>query len=166
MKRVSIYFTAMVILTGVTWSCKNASEKMAEKIIEKSIKQATGEKVDIDYDKDQVTIQTEEGSVKVGTENASWPSGAPSEVPEFTFGKITAVVSSETDEANGWTMGLSRVSADAVDKYNKQLKEKGFKTQVVNMAGVGGTLTGTKEKITVAVMIGEGEGSLSVQVAN
>lgn len=162
-KLISLITLSLTFILTIS-SCKNATEKAAEKILEKSIERSTGEIVDIDIENQTTVIETEEGRVEINALQNSWPKDIPSEIPEFNYGKITGVTSTTTDDNKTWTVVFTEVKKDAIDQYNKDLKGKGFKTQTVTMSGLGGTISAETEKMTIAVMIGEGEASVSVQV--
>jgi hypothetical protein len=44
----------------------------------------------------------------------------PAEVPEFKYGKIKGVTTSELPDAYNWTVVYDEVPADAVKKYNDE----------------------------------------------
>ena len=155
---------SLFILLGLAASCKKAAEKTAEKMIEKSLKKSTGEDVDIDLKDQKAVIETEEGRVEVEAMAKSWPEEIPSSVPKFSYGKISGVTTTSTDEGNMWTIVFSDVSENATGKYNSDLKANGFKTQTVNMSGIGGTVSAEKDKITVALVVGEKDASVTIQV--
>jgi hypothetical protein len=159
-----ISLITLSLMISVTFSCKNAAKKATEKMIEKSIQKSSGEDVDVDLDNQNVVIETEEGRVEVNASGKSWPKEIPSDVPEFKYGKISGVTTTKTDENLIWTIVFSEISKDAIDKYNKELKSKGFETQTVTMSGLGGTISGEKDDMKVAVMMSEGNASVSIQV--
>jgi len=162
-KLISLMTLSLTVI-GLTFSCKNAAEKAAEKMIEKSIQKSTGEDVDIDIENQRTIIETEEGRVEVNALSKSWPNDIPPVVPEFKYGKISGVTSTVTDEDKMWTVVFSDVPNDAIDKYNKDLKGKGFKTQTVSMSGLGGTISAEKDDMGVAAMLGDGNASISIHV--
>jgi len=162
-KLISLMTLSLAIIS-LTLSCKNAAEKAAEKMIEKSIQKSTGEDVDIDIENQKTIIQTDEGRVEVNALAKSWPNDIPPAVPEFKYGKISGVTYTVTDEAKIWTIVFTEVAKEATDKYNSELKAKGFKTQTVSMSGLGGTISAEKDNMVVAAMLGEGEASVSIQI--
>ncbi len=164
--RLSTYVAAFFTILLLAISCKNAAEKKAEKIIEKSIEKSTGEDVDIDIENQKTIIETEDGRIEVNALTNSWPDDIPAGVPEFTYGKISGATSSSTDEGKLWTIVFTDVPGNATEKYDSDLKGKGFKTQSVNMSGLGGTISAEKNNITIAAMVGDGEASISVQVSS
>ena len=158
-----LVFSGFITLVS---GCKNAAEKSAEKMIEKSIKKSTGEDVDIDIKDQKTVIETEDGRMEVDALAKSWPDGIPSDIPEFKYGKISGVTSTTTDEGKMWTVVFSDINENATEKYNTDLKNKGFKTETVSMSGIGGTISAKKENMVVAAMIGDGEASISVQIGS
>jgi hypothetical protein len=51
-----------------------------------------------------------------------------------------------------------------LDKYDAQLKEKGFETILMKMGDKGGSITAESDKYNVFLMGGEGTLSLSVSI--
>lgn len=160
-----VFLTAIFAISfGLLFSCRNSSEKTAEKVIEKSIKNTSGEDVDVDINNQKTVVETEEGRVEFDGSAKSWPSAIPSEVPEFNYGKITGLTTNESDDTKGWTIIYSDVPGDAADKYKSDLKSKGFTTQSVSVGGMGGSVTAEKGNIAVVLMAGEAQATVSVQV--
>ena len=153
-------FTSIVLV----FSCKNATERAAEKMIEKSIKKSSGEDVDVDLKNQKTVVESEEGRFEVDGSVKSWPKDIPATIPEFKYGNVTGVTTNETAEARGWTIIFEDVTGNATDKYNTELKGKGFETQTVSMGGAGGTIAAEKENLVVAVMAAEGGATVSVQI--
>jgi hypothetical protein len=149
---------------SLCFSCRKAAEKATEKMIEKSIKKSTGEDVDIDFKNQKTVVESEDGRFEVDVSTHSWPAEIPATVPEFKYGEVTSVTTNETAESRGWTIILKDVPGDATEKYGKELKGKGFKTQTVNMSGMGGTISAEKDNLVVAVMSAEQGATVSVQV--
>jgi hypothetical protein len=113
----------LVALAGLVSACggDDAGEKAGEKIAEKALEDAGTAGADVDIDGDNVTIESDEGTVKVGTGDV--PESFPSDL-SIPDGDITASVDSPQGamltidvedpaaafdeavadlEANGWT---------------------------------------------------------------
>ena len=180
---ISLAGTLLVFLaiSVMTTSCKSKREENAERRIERAIEDATDEKVDVDIEDGEITIKTEEGDMDIigkdgemtiktkdgeitATDDVeSWPEEIPDEIPEFTYGDIILLTTSNVDGGHGWTMVFENVPDEAFDKYKKELKEKGFEAFSVSLPN-GGSINAEKGKIHVAAMGGEGNASVSVQV--
>lgn len=144
-------------------SCKQASEKQGEKMMENTLEQATGEKTDVDLDKNKVTIESDNMKTVIETDAKTWPETVPSEVPKFTWGNIIHTTTSEMDETKAWGVHFEGVPMDALDKFDTELKKAGFKTTKFTM-GKGGNVTAEKGKLLVTATIGEGKGYVSIQL--
>lgn len=152
-------FLIIALLPG----CQNAGEKAAENAAEAAIENASGESTEVDINGNKVTIEGENYKTELNTAENKWPDGIPGDVPEFAFGKITAVTTTETDEVYGWGVNFQDVPKDAVEKYAALLKEKGFQTTKLIM-DEGGTVTGEKGNLIVSLISGDDMTHLSIQV--
>lgn len=166
MKKLSLFSLAGILIVflavSVTTSCKSKKEKEADRV-ERMIEQATGEEVDIDTEEGEIVIETEDGTITATDQQTTWPEDIPDDVPEFDFGDIVVVSSNTMEGGYGWTLVMENVPDNAINEYEKALKENGWEVQKVTM-GKGGNLNGQKGKQYVAVMAGEGGASISVQI--
>jgi hypothetical protein len=167
-KSLIIRTTGLIVLTFLftvlTISCQKASEKTGEKLMENALENATGQKTDIDLEKGKAVFQTGDGSIEVDSNAKSWPSEIPGDVPEFKFGKVKAVTTSIMDGSKSWNVAFEEVQDGFLDKYEAQLKEKGFETISMKMGDKGGTITAESDKFSVFLMGGEGNLSIGVTV--
>ncbi len=139
-------------------SCKKASEKVSEKIIEKSI----GNDADVAIDKDKITIKTDEGTFTTDVSENSWSDEIPNEVPEFRYGKILSVTTQQMDEGNSWMLVFENVPETALKEYQTELKNKSFKISSMTTYGTGGMLSAEKDKLSVMIMAGEGNATVTI----
>lgn len=155
----------LVFLTiFMLFSCQNKSEKAGEKLMENALENATGKDANIDIDKEKAVIETDAGRIEVDGNAKSWPNEIPEDIPEFKFGKIDAVTTSNFDDTKAWVIAFSELQDGFLDKYDAQLKEKGFETMLMKMGDKGGSITAESDKYNVFLMGGEGTLSLSVSV--
>ena len=119
---------------------KSSQEKMAEKIL----KQATGKDVDVKMQGGKIQIE-EKGSKTEIAETTTWPQEMAKDVPRFTAGKIERVVKTH-EEGDIWTFNIYFVdiNRDDIKKYDGALKEKGWQTDIMQMADKGGYLNAQK----------------------
>ncbi len=82
LKQVFALLLALAVMF-VFDSCKKASEKTGEKMIETAI----GNNADVDMDDEKIVIKTDEGTFTSDAKADSWPDAIPSDVPEFKNGK-------------------------------------------------------------------------------
>ena len=148
----------LLSLSIVFQSCKRTSEKASEKIIEKSL----GDDAEVDIDGEKVVIKTDEGTFTTDATINSWPKEAPGEVPEFKYGDVIGVTTQEVDESNNWVVIFENVPAKALQEYKKTLESEGFKINFTTTAGTGGHLAAEKGKISVMLMAGEGNATITI----
>ncbi|MBK7702604.1 MAG: hypothetical protein IPI34_06735, partial [bacterium] len=69
---------------------KQADEKLAERMTEEMLEQASGQKTDVDMKDGDITIKTETGEVKM-VATSQWPADMFDVVPRFEYGTIERV---------------------------------------------------------------------------
>jgi len=139
-------------------TCKKASEKASEKMIEKSI----SNDADIDIEKDKVTIKTNEGTFTTDVSVKSWSSEISNEVPEFKQGNILSVTTQKMDEGNSWVIAFENVPDSALKEYQTKLKNNSFKINNMTTYGAGGMLAAEKDKLSVLIMIGDDNATVTI----
>ena len=147
---------ALVIAIASFAGCgkKQADEKLAERMTEEMLEQATGQKADVDMKDGDVTIKTETGEVKM-VATSEWPSDMFDVVPRFEHGTIERVHSGLEDGMQKFNIWFKDVPDDASDKYQEQLKDVGFETQLMSMGPQGGMLSGQKGNVAIQFMHGK-----------
>lgn len=151
-----------LVFTLFTLSCRRASEKTGEKLMEKALENATGNKADVDLSSGKAVIETGEGRMEVDSNAKSWPDEIPGDIPEFTYGKVVAVTTSTMDGSKSWNVVFENVEDGFLDKYDAKLKGKGFETVTMKMGDKGGSIQAENNKFTVFLMGGEGKISIGV----
>ncbi len=152
-------FLAMITLN---YSCKNAGQRTAEQAMEQAIEQGTGEDADVNLSNQGATIHSGDVTSHIDATANTWPSDVPAEIPEFTFGKIKGVTTSDHPDMNIWTIVYEEVPADAFKKYNDLLRAKGWQTTFMDMAGQGGSITWESGDLALSVMGGDGTAVVGV----
>jgi hypothetical protein len=155
---------AVFTVAGMLISCQ---KKAGEEILEKAIEQSTGKNAEIDVDGQNVTIETEGKKVEIQAKGASWPDEIPKDVPLFPYGKIKGVTRTETPEGLSWGVVVDQVPDNIVRNYEEKLKSNGFQTSSMLMStedGQGGSITGEKDNISIVLMTGNGNASISVNL--
>ena len=155
---VLILSLAILALMTIFISCKKASEKTGEKMIETVI----GNDADVDMDDEKITIKTDEGTFTSDAKVRTWPKEIPTDVPEFKEGKIVNVSTQVMDEGKNWTLLFEEIPDKALNDYEAILKKNGFKVSSIAMGGTNAHLTAEKGELFVVVMGGDGMASLSV----
>ncbi len=149
--RLVLVVLSIFVLSVVVSGCGAAAEKASEKATEKAIEDATGGKAQVDLDKDQVTVKTEEGTTKVGGTN-EWPAKIPSDVPKFAAGKITSVVESTPTEGGYQVMvGIEGASMANIESYKGQMESAGWKITNTTKIEDGYMVSAEKDNRTVLV---------------
>lgn len=153
-----------LVFTLFTLSCRRASEKTGEKLMEKALENATGQKTDVDLSSGKAVIETGKGKMEVDSEAKSWPDDIPDDIPEFTFGKVKGVTTSTMNDTKTWNVVYEEVQDGFIDKYDALLKEKGFETVIMKMGDKGGSIQAENEKYNVFLMGGEETLSVGVSI--
>lgn len=149
MKRSSLLFAPAVALSLVGAGC-NPVQQAQDRAAESAVEQATGGKVKVDANGNQMQIKGDNGAVTTVGENISLPDSFPKDVPVYPGAKITAVSVSTSGE-KGAILNLR--STDDVSKviqwYEDAMAKGGFKgTQTMD---AGQTKFRTYENGNVAV---------------
>ena len=157
------YITMLILCWGATMvfdscTCKRSAEKTSEKMIEKAV----GEDANVDIDNEKVTIETEEGTFTADATVNSWPDEIPGDVPEFKEGKIISVSTQEMDDSKNWVVIYEDVSKNALKNYQEVLEEKGFKISYTTIVASGGHLAAEKGELSVMLMAGDGNATVTI----
>ncbi|NTW09784.1 MAG: hypothetical protein HGA26_00305 [Chlorobiaceae bacterium] len=154
---------AIFVVCGTLSSCQ---KKVGEVLVEKAIEQSTGNKVDIRNGGQNVTIQSEGQKIEIQSNTSGvWPNDIPGEVPKFAYGQIKAVTRSDMPEGKSWVVISENVPGNIIKSYESLLKNSGFKTVstiITSDEGEGGSVSGEKDQLKVALITGNGSASLSV----
>jgi hypothetical protein len=143
---VAMFSLCLFVMNGC--SEKSTQEKMTEK----ALKHATGKDVDVKMQGGKIQIE-EKGSKTEIAETTTWPPELTNDVPKFTAGKIKHVV--KTHEDGGiWTFNvhLTDITGDDIKNYAGAMKEKGWKTDIIQMGDKGGSLNGQKGTMGISFM--------------
>lgn len=160
MRQIVLLSLAALCLAGCG---KSASERMAEAAIEAQ----TGQKTEIDADKGEVKITTEQGEMKINTGgNTELPAAFPKDV--YLPDSYTVETSMEMPNvvvANLLTSGDASTVATAADK---QMQAQGWKSSAMMQSEEGKVLMYEKDgrHATLSIAAGDEKGvSVSYQLA-
>lgn len=145
---------ALVFLLG---GCRKGPEGHDRKTARTSTQGAAG----VDDGGQSVTIETSGRTVEIMAGVVSWPEGIPAGVPPFAFGSIHSVTRTETPDGVSWSIAAGELFPDAVKNYAALLKARGFLASSM-IVGSGGSVTGQKENISIAVVSSNGSATISV----
>lgn len=142
---------AFVAATSL-YSCKNASEKAAEKAIEGAYS-SEGEDVDVDIDEQgqKVTIETDEGKMVFDQEGTTWPKDIPSEIPQLKGVKISGVSTGDVNGQKSWTVIYEGDATSQMESFKSALKSAGYETSKMTV-NEGGAVTGEKGEWALSSM--------------
>jgi hypothetical protein len=145
---IMVAFLALSLCLVNACSEKSSQEKMTEK----ALKLATGKDVDVKVQGDKVQIE-QHGYKTEMTKTATWPAEMTKDVPQFTAGRIERVVKTQ-EEGGIWTFNiyLAGINGDDIKSYAGALKEKGWKTDIMQMGDKGGSLNGQKGTMGINFM--------------
>lgn len=156
----------ILALLAVGSSITSCQKKIEEVLVEKALEQSTGKKVDINAGGENITIESDGQKIEIQGKGGVWPADIPSDVPHFSWGKIKAVTRMDTPEGKSWSVVCENVPGNIIKEYESKLKSNGFQTVSTivtsDSEGEGGSVSGTREKLNVMLMTGNGSASLSV----
>jgi hypothetical protein len=141
---------AVLVLGLVVLPACKSREKAAEDMAEKAIEQATGGKAQVDLQSGSVKVKTDQGEVSWG-ETAAWPDDLSSDVPKFTYGKITGIVRASEGGVKHWTLALAEMESDGLTKYINTLKSEGWSIVMDARSAEGGTVVAEKGKFNLTI---------------
>jgi hypothetical protein len=123
---------AFAIVLSVS-SCGNIAQKVAEKAIEKTIESAVGNDVSIDTNDDSVKISTDEGVVQAGGDEKI-PDWWPADAPAYPDIKVTYSAKTKDDNGNDGFAMFAEVTKGSVKDVYEWYKSKmsGWETKTDN----------------------------------
>ena len=125
MKKQNIILT--VILVTATFFFSGCGPNLGEKIMEKTIESQTGGKVDINADKGEMTIKTEQGDINVsGDGNASLNKDFPKDIYIATDAQIIMSMANGQDGSYSVAYTTGMKIEDIYAKYKEELAAKGW----------------------------------------
>lgn len=105
MKYILSTILCMTLLVVLGAGC---GQKIVEKSIEKSIEQESGKDVDIDVDRNSMTIEDEEtGASLTAGEDVDFPDDFPSDIPKYKDGTLKMVTQNLGLNQSGYMMETS-----------------------------------------------------------
>jgi len=113
---------SMLLVLVLASGCfgQNIAEKIAEEAIEKAIESDSGENVDIDFDDDEITIESDDGEVSIGM-GTDLPDGFPDNVPVYPDMEIISSWSVTEDDKDSYSInGLTEDAGDDVFAWYKE----------------------------------------------
>lgn len=154
--RALVVATVVAVVAVSLTGCGFIAQKASEKVTEKAIEGATGNKVDIN--KDGVTVEGKDGGTATIGEDVKVPDDFPAEVPVYD-GTVKAAFTGD----KSWTVSIETADKpqDILDFYQKKLDEGGFAKVSSMTTGDGGLYSAKKGNRTVQVVATTGSGNES-----
>ena len=90
-----------------------------------------------------------------------WPKTIPSDVPKFTYGKITSVMETNADKGKSFFIGYENIDVASYDKYKGELESAGWKITMTSKSEDGYLIMGTKEKRSVMASFSNKDGAVT-----
>jgi hypothetical protein len=145
---VSCLVLLMAVVAGTGCGKKDPGEKVGEKMTERMLEHASGEKADVDIDGGDVTIKTGDGKVEmVATDQ--WPDDMFAAVPRFSHGKVERVTRNVAEGKKTFNIWLREVPDDASRKYEAELKDAGWESQLIDVGAQGSMLSSQNGALAV-----------------
>lgn len=126
MKTVPFVFLSAVMIAAATLSgCKKASEKLTDKIIEKSLKNSGASDAKVDVSKGKVKFKTDKGEMEMSTGDAvSLPADFPKDIYVIKGAKIQTAM--KTPEGHMLQMSVSQAKEKIAETYESEMKSQGW----------------------------------------
>jgi hypothetical protein len=124
---------------------KKSEEKMAEQMMEKTLKDTMGEEVDVNIQGKDITIEGKDTKARISETNV-WPPDMFADVPRFTAGRIEHVTRSQAEGTRTFNIFFADMQGDALESYAAALKEKCWQAQLADL-GKGGMISAQKDKM-------------------
>ena len=143
--------------------CGRAREKMASKIMEKSIELQTGKKTSVDISNQKVTLKTAEGETVV---SGGGSASIPAEFPKDIYVDKSAKVRMAMRNPGGFALTLEtdQTVEKVVEKYAGEMKAQGWTQESSVDMGAQKMLAFRKEKRQVSLMVAKSDKATQVVV--
>ncbi len=141
-----------VLMLGLVMAAGCGKKSSEEKLMERALEMGGGKDVDVKLRGEKVTV-TSDGRKTELTETNEWPSGLTDEVPKFTAGRIKHVVQTHNQgESWQYNVHLADISMQDLRDYEKELKNKGWETQLMELGEAGGSVNAQKGAMGITMM--------------
>jgi hypothetical protein len=155
-RQSGLLVVALLLSALVAAGCgkKKSDEKLAEGMMERTLKSATGEKADVDLNGENVTITTSDGRVEMA-KTSEWPSDMFSDVPRFTYGVVERVSKEQAGGMQKFNVYLRDVEDGAFEKYHADIKAAGWESQSMMQGDSGGMISAQKGNLALQFVCGK-----------
>lgn len=153
---------SLMILT-LTGCGKSLSRKASETAAEKIIEAQSGGKANVDFNGNNVKVETEQGKFEAG-ENVKLPSNFPDDV-YIIDGNIKAVISDQSSQGQSISIEINKSAEEASAIYQEKLASAGWKIIGTMNFGGGATVIAEKDNRTVSVTINTSDDKTIVTIS-
>jgi len=160
---LGVLVCSAVLVSGCGKAKKSISEKIAEKAIEMSMKDADGTSAKVDLSKGSMTIKTKDGETAVFSgEGASIPADFPKDVYIVKGAKIQ--MSMKTPDGYMLNLQVEQSAAKLAETYEAELKAQGWKQEASFDMGETRSLSYKKDERQVAIVMGKADAATTVMI--
>lgn len=162
-KQFVVITLAVVLALGLA-GCKAASEKVAEEIAGAAVGG------DVSVDGDEVTIETDEGSVSVSGEEGTLPDDFPADFPKYPGNKVASATRMAGGSDVSFYIGLTSDDdpLDVYDWYAEKCASAGWtfssETRLTQAGSEGGLLTMTKDAATCEMLVAPADAGAEISL--
>mgnify|MGYP001435626532 CR=1 FL=1 len=145
---------ALMSATLVLSGCKKASEKLTDKLIEKSLKSSGAGDAKVDVANGKVSIKTDKGQMEMSTgESVALPADFPKDIYVIKGAKIQTAM--KTPEGHMLQLSVERAKEKIAESYVSEMKAQGWTSDASMDMGETSTRLFKKDNRQVAVMISQ-----------
>jgi hypothetical protein len=151
--------SAALVLSG----CGKASEKVSEKLLEKSLRSSGAKNADVDLAKGKMTVKTAEGETEMSfAESASLPADFPKDVFVLKGAKIQMAMKSP----QGFMVQMKSElpMGKIAESYSAEMKAQGWAQEASTDMGEMSSRSFKKEKRQVVVIVSTSDGASDVML--
>jgi predicted small lipoprotein YifL len=163
-KRIIAILIAVILLFSLV-GCgarKKVDQKIQEKVMEKTVDKITGDNVDIDTDKDKITIKGKDGNEEFTFGDSKWPEGKAADlIPKFKKGNIVSVMNADS----ACVIMIENVQENDFKQYMEEVKKAGFTKDVAEHSStVGFGYLASSDNGRISIAYSPEEKSLSITI--
>lgn len=164
-KKIKFYFLLPVLTLAILTlaGCgKSISQKAGELTAEKMIEAQSGGKANVDIDRNNVKIETEQGKFESG-ENVKLPSNFPADI-YIIDGTIKVAVTDQAGEGQTVSIETDKSVEEVSALYQEKLKSFGWEIAGTMNFGESATIVAEKDNRSVSVVVIRSDDKTTVSI--
>lgn len=152
---------ALLLIGWLSGSANRMGGRVDNRIVEKAIENATGGKVKVDGNGNDVTVKTEQGTWSTSDK---LPAGFPTDVPVYPNAKVQGSVASAGQDGSGNYVGLQTTDAlaDVIAWYKKEIVAKGWTVTTDAMVNGSLMMSATKDSRALSATVTGEDGTVTI----